>query len=87
VRLETIMPTLGRVVASIVLLLVFTAPAIPDPAKPSTIPVKAKETAPLDRAPARSCVDMNGKSFSWSWPNVPFAAVCGDREHERVPQK
>ena len=24
------------------------------------------------------CIDMEGKPFSWSWPNIPFAAMTCD---------
>ena len=27
-------------------------------------------------ASTHSCLDMNGKSFAWSYANVPFAATC-----------
>ena len=27
-------------------------------------------------AVARSCMDMNGKTYQWGWPNVPFVAFC-----------
>ena len=26
-----------------------------------------------------SCTDMNGKTFGWSWSNVPFASNCDAR--------
>jgi hypothetical protein len=28
---------------------------------------------------SRSCVDMDGKAFAWSWSNVPFASTCDAR--------
>jgi hypothetical protein len=28
---------------------------------------------------SRSCVDMDGKAFGWSWSNVPFASTCDAR--------
>jgi hypothetical protein len=31
--------------------------------------------------PDRVCTDVEGKSFRWSWPNVPFGSSCreGDK--------
>lgn len=41
-------------------------------------PSRADEALATDQAPqaARQCVDMNGREFSWSWSNVPFASSC-----------
>jgi hypothetical protein len=34
------------------------------------------------RQPA--CTDLDGKTFRWHWPNVPFAAICSDDEGREV---
>jgi hypothetical protein len=27
----------------------------------------------------RACVDLNGRTFGWNWPNIPFGtATCSD---------
>ena len=43
-----------------------------------SVPVKADRPAQAARPSGRLCTDMNGKTFRWNWPNVPFAAVCND---------
>jgi hypothetical protein len=81
------MPTWGRVCTLLASLALFTNTAISDPAKPSALPANGKQTAKPERISGRTCVDMNGKSFGWYWPNVPFAAVCTFEEREPAPQK
>jgi hypothetical protein len=84
------MPGLGRVFGWTVPLLIFTGPAISDPAVNPTPPVpaeKEKQVAKEEHLSERLCVDMNGKSFGWSWANVPFASVCSFSEPPRVPHK
>ena len=41
-------------------------------------PSRADEAPAVDQVPQapRQCVDMNGREFSWSWSNVPFASFC-----------
>jgi hypothetical protein len=46
------------------------------------VPAKADRPAQAARPSGRLCTDMNGKTFRWNWPNVPFAAVCND-DHGR----
>jgi hypothetical protein len=49
-----------------------------DPARSTDIPVKTDHSTEAGRP--RLCTDLNGKTFRWHWPNVPFAAVCSDDE-------
>lgn len=42
------------------------------------VPAKAARPAQAAHPSGRLCTDMNGKTFRWNWPNVPFAAVCND---------
>jgi len=38
---------------------------------------EAQPEAP--RLAGRLCVNLDGKTFGWDWPNVPFGAIaCGD---------
>jgi hypothetical protein len=31
----------------------------------------------------RRCVDLNGHTFGWNWPNIPFgAAACSDADRK-----
>jgi hypothetical protein len=52
--------------------------AFSDPARCADIPVKADH--PTETGRSWLCTDLNGKTFRWEWPNVPFAAVCHDDE-------
>ncbi len=45
--------------------------------KPATRTADASAPA----ASRRSCADMNGHAFNWSWSNVPFASSC-DTGHD-----
>ena len=42
------------------------------------VPLKAGRRRRQPHPSGGLCTDMNGKSFRWNWPNVPFAAVCND---------
>ena len=44
------------------------------------MPVKTDHATETGRPAGRLCTDLNGKTFRWEWPNVPFAAVCHDDE-------
>lgn len=39
---------------------------------------RADDAPAANQAPQalRQCVDMNGREFSWSWSNAPFASSC-----------
>jgi hypothetical protein len=43
-------------------------------------PVQAEASSASKEAdqdgPARSCTDMDGRSFAWRWSNAPFASSC-----------
>jgi len=41
-------------------------------------PTHAEEAPSGNPVPqaSRTCRDMNGREFSWSWSNVPFASSC-----------
>ena len=63
------------------------APARVQPRSPSDLPVTGER--PYDAngkaaTPAgRTCVDLNGRTFSWNWPNVPFGtAACSDADRK-----
>jgi hypothetical protein len=81
------MPTWGRIWTLLVSLVLCPGAAISEPAKPSTSPANGSQIAKPERISGRTCVDMNGKSFSWSWANVPFAAVCTFEDRAQTPQK
>jgi hypothetical protein len=48
------------------------------PALSAELPVKPDHATQAAAPAGRLCTDMEGKTFRWSWPNVPFAAVCSD---------
>jgi hypothetical protein len=50
------------------------------PARSADTPVKTDHATETARPVGRLCTDLNGKTFRWHWPNVPFAAVCSDDE-------
>jgi hypothetical protein len=50
------------------------------PARSADIPVKTDRSTATGRPAGWLCTDLNGKTFRWNWPNVPFAAVCSDGE-------
>jgi hypothetical protein len=52
--------------------------AFSGPARSAEIPVKTDHAT--EAARSWLCTDLNGKTFRWEWPNVPFAAVCHDDE-------
>ena len=54
--------------------------AFSDPARSTDLAVKTHHPTATGRPAGRLCTDLNGKRFRWNWPNVPFAAVCGDDE-------
>lgn len=54
-----------------------------DPARSTDIPVKTDRSTETAHPPSRLCTDLNGKTFRWDWPNVPFAAICGDDERKK----
>jgi hypothetical protein len=59
-------------------LAVSAAGAFSDPARSADVPVKTDHSTATGRF--WLCTDLNGKTFRWEWPNVPFAAVCHDDE-------
>jgi hypothetical protein len=65
-------------------LTVSTVGAFSDPARSADIPVKTHHSTATARPSSRLCTDLNGKTFLWNWPNVPFAAVCSDDEGREV---
>jgi hypothetical protein len=50
------------------------------PARSADTPVKTDQATETARPVGRLCTDLNGTTFRWHWPNVPFAAVCSDDE-------
>jgi hypothetical protein len=61
-------------------LTVSAAGAFSGPARSTDIPVKTDHPTETARPAGRLCTALNGKTFRWHWPNVPFAAVCSDDE-------
>jgi hypothetical protein len=61
-------------------LAVSAAGVFSDPARSTDIPVKTDHATETGRPAGRLCTDLNGKTFRWNWPNVPFASVCSDDE-------
>ena len=59
-------------------LVLSAAGAFSGPARSTDIPVKTDH--PTETRRSWLCTDLNGKTFRWHWPNVPFAAVCSDDE-------
>jgi hypothetical protein len=52
--------------------------AFSGPARSAETPAKTDHATGTGRS--WLCTDLNGKTFRWNWPNVPFAAVCHDDE-------
>jgi hypothetical protein len=54
--------------------------AFSDPAWSADIPVKTDHATETAHPSGGLCTGLDGKTFHWNWPNVPFAAVCSDDE-------
>jgi hypothetical protein len=59
------------------------APARAQPQSPSDLPVTGEHPNDANAEAAtptgRTCTDLNGRTFGWNWPNVPFGtATCSD---------
>lgn len=53
-------------------------------ARSADIAVKTDHATETVHPSGGLCTDLNGKTFRWNWPNVPFAAVCSDDEGREV---
>jgi hypothetical protein len=58
--------------------------AFSDPVRSADLRVKTDIATETARPAGRLCTDLNGKTFRWNWPNVPFAAVCSDDEGRKA---
>ena len=49
----------------------------------ATKPAAQALAADTGETSGHSCVDLNGKTFAWSWSNVPFASRCDARPNPK----
>jgi hypothetical protein len=46
---------------------------------PSALPDTGDANAESSISTGRQCVDLNGHTFGWNWPNIPFGTTaCSD---------